>query len=147
MTEIVLYCNLFTLNSFHYGFKNFNFNRNWYSNWFITIKKFFVSKCINCYYRRLKLLGLFTESLTYIFPGGRALKLIKQGVNITNSSNPFILTKNITLTVIDCCTPAPVRLVAHCIGAGATIVASVTSPNPVTIGSVIHLVTELYEHC
>ena len=91
--------------------------------------------------------GLISESFTYLFPGGRALKLIKNGVNITNSSNVLILTKNITLTVIDCCTPPPVRLAAHCIGAGAVVAASVASPNPVTIGSAIHLITEIYEQC
>ena len=93
------------------------------------------------------MLNLITESLTYMFPGGRALKLIKNGVNITNSTNPLILTKNITLTVIDCCTPPPVRLAAHCIGAGAVIAASIASLNPVTIGSAIHLVTEIYDQC
>ena len=93
------------------------------------------------------MLGLIGESFTYLFPGGRALKLIKNGVNITNSSNVLILTKNITLTVIDCCTPPPVRLAAHCIGAGAVVAASVASPNPVTIGSAIHLITEIYEQC
>lgn len=50
-----------------------------------------------------------------MFPGGRALKLIKNSVNITNSTNPLTLTKNITLTVLDCCAPPPVRLVAHCV--------------------------------
>jgi len=93
------------------------------------------------------MLGLIAESLTYLFPGGRTLKLIKNGVNITNSLNPLILTKNITLTVIDYCTPPPVRLAAHCIGASAVIAASVASPNPITIGSAIHLVTEIYERC
>lgn len=93
------------------------------------------------------MIGLIGESFTYLFPGGRALKLIKNGVNITNSSNVLILTKNITLTVIDCCTPPPVQLAAHCIGAGAVVVASVASPNPVTIGSAIHLITEIYEQC
>ena len=93
------------------------------------------------------MIGLIGESFTYLFPGGRALKLIKNGVNITNSSNVLILTKNITLTVVDCCTPPPVRLAAHCIGAGAVVAASVASPNPVTIGSAIHLITEIYEQC
>lgn len=93
------------------------------------------------------MLNLLTQPLTYIFPGGRALKLVKDGVNITNSSNPVILAKNITLTVIDCCSPPPIRLAAHCIGATAVLAASVASPNPVTIGSAIHLVTELYEQC
>ena len=93
------------------------------------------------------MLGLITTGATYLFPGGRALKLVQNGVNITNSTNPLTLTKNITLTVLDCCAPPPLRLAAHCIGVGATIAASVVTPNPVTIGSAIHLVTEIYDNC
>ena len=33
------------------------------------------------------------------------------------------------------------------LGAGAVIAASIGSPNPVTIGSAIHLLTEIYENC
>ena len=66
------------------------------------------------------MLGFFTESLTYLFPGGRTLKLIKNGVSITNSSNPVVLAKNITLTVVDCCAPPPLRLAAHCVAASVT---------------------------
>jgi hypothetical protein len=84
---------------------------------------------------------------TYLFPGGRSLKLIKTGVNVTNSTNPLSLTKNITLTVIDCCTPPPVRLAAHCVAAVAVIGASIASPNPVTIGSAVHIITDIYETC
>ena len=84
---------------------------------------------------------MFGEYFTYLFPGGRALKLIKNSVNITNSTNPFQITKNITLTVLDCCAPPPVRLAAHCRGAGALIAASIASPNPVTIGSAVHLIS------
>ena len=91
--------------------------------------------------------NLVSTGLTYMFPGGRTLKLVRNGVNITNSSNPLVLAKNITLTVADCCLPPPARLVAHCVGAGAIIAASVASPNPVTIGSAIHLVAEIYEDC
>ncbi len=75
------------------------------------------------------------------------MKLITNSVNFTNSSNPLVLTKNITLVVIGCCCLPPIRLAAHCIKAAATVGASVLSPNPVTIGSAIHLVTELYEEC
>lgn len=82
-----------------------------------------------------------------MFPGGRALKLIKTGINITNSTNPIMLTKNITLTILDCCAPPPVRLIAHCVSAGALIGASIAAPNPVTIGSSIHILTEIYENC
>ena len=90
---------------------------------------------------------LITMGATYLFPGGRALKLFIHGVNLTNSTNPLMVTKNITLTVLDCCAPPPVRLVAHCIGADAVIAASVASPNPVTIGSAIHLISEIYDNC
>ena len=69
------------------------------------------------------MLNLITASATYLFPCGRALKLVKNGINVTNSTNPLILTKNITLMVVDCCTPPPVRLAAHCIAAGSLILA------------------------
>jgi hypothetical protein len=90
---------------------------------------------------------IFSGAATYLFPGGRALKSVKGGVNITNSTNPLILTKNITLTVVDCCAPPPVRLAFHCAGIVVTIGASIAAPKPVTIGSAIHLATEIYENC
>lgn len=93
------------------------------------------------------MLNLITTGATLLFPSGRTLKLIKNGVNITNSTNPLLVTKNITLTVIDCCSPPPVRLAARCVGAGALIIASLGSPNPVTVGSAIHMVTEIYDNC
>ena len=93
------------------------------------------------------MLNLFAAGATYLFPGGRALKLVKDGINVTNSINPLILTKNITLIVVDWCTPPSVRLAAHCVAAGSLIVASVVSPNPATIGGAIHVVTEIYENC
>jgi len=67
------------------------------------------------------MIGLIGESFTYLFPGGRALKLIKNGVIITNSSNVLILTKNITLTVINCCA-LPLRLGAYYIAATSDII-------------------------
>lgn len=80
------------------------------------------------------MLNLISSGVTYIFPGARALKLVKNGVNITNSTNPLILTKNVTLTVLDCCCPSPVSLAINCIAAGSSIAASLVSPNPVTVG-------------
>lgn len=80
---------------------------------------------------------------TYMFLGERALKLVQDGVNITNSTNPLVLTKNITLMVIDCCLLSLVRLAAHCIAAGATIPIACMGPNPVTVGAAIHLVTKI----
>ena len=93
------------------------------------------------------MLNLIAAGATYLFPGARALKLVKYGTNVTNSTNPVIVTKNITLMVVDCCTPPPMRLAAHCLAAGSLVAASVVSPNPVTIGSAIHVITEIYENC
>lgn len=92
-------------------------------------------------------MGLIRESFTYLVPGGQALKLIKNGANITNSTNPLNLTKNIPLTIIDCCSPAPIRLAAHCFAATTYIVIAVVRPNLLTIGSAIHLANEIYEQC
>ena len=71
--------------------------------------------------------------------------MIKNGVNIINLSNPIILAKNITLTIIGCYTSPYIRLTVHYIGAGAFIIASIRSPNPVTVDSAVHLVMEIYE--
>jgi len=93
------------------------------------------------------MLDLIVAGTASLFPCSRALKLVKNGINVTNSTNPLILTKNITLIVVDCCTPPPVRLAAHCVAAGSLIAASVVSPNPITICSAVHVVTEIYENC
>ena len=48
------------------------------------------------------MLNLIAAGAIYLFPGGQALKLVKDGINVTNSTNPLIITKNITLIVVDC---------------------------------------------
>jgi hypothetical protein len=83
----------------------------------------------------------------YIFPGFRLIRVLKQGVNITNSSNPVVFISNVTLTVVECCSPPPVRLAAHCIAAASSIAASIASPNPITIGCAAHFIGELYDQC
>lgn len=81
------------------------------------------------------------------FPVFRMLKLTRKAVKVCNSTNPVVLAKNITLTVIDCCCPAPLRLAAQCIGLGALIVSTATTCNPFSLGAAIHLMTEIYEKC
>ena len=88
---------------------------------------------------------IITGSANYLFPGGKLLKLVKNGANLTTSINPLILTKNITLTVVDCCVPPTFKLAAHCLTANMTIAVSIVSPNPVTIESAF--ITEIYENC
>lgn len=93
------------------------------------------------------MLELIQNTTPLFFPGMRLLKVIKNGMKITNSTNPLIAAKNITLTVVDCCAPPPVRLAAHCIAATAAVGASVVSPNPITLGSAFHFISELYDQC
>lgn len=91
--------------------------------------------------------NLIPAAADIIFPSFRAAKLIRAGANVTNSTNPLVITKNVTLLVVACCSPPPVRLAAHCIAAGALIVASVVSPNAITFGSTIHVIKEIYDDC
>ena len=91
--------------------------------------------------------NLIATAAPYLFPGGRALKLVKNGINITKSTNPVTLGMNISLTILDCCATPPLRLAAHCVAAGSLVGASVVAPNPVTIGSAIHLATGIYDNC
>jgi hypothetical protein len=90
---------------------------------------------------------ILSSASTYFFPSVQSLKLLTNGANITNSTNLLVVTKNITLTVVDCCAPPPIRLAFHCAGAAITIGASIAVPNPVTIGSTIHLLSEIYKNC
>ena len=90
------------------------------------------------------MLNLVITDASLFFPCGRFLRLAKSG---TSSMNLLTLTKNVTLAVVDCCTPPPVRLTAHCIAAGSLIAASVISPNAVTISSAVHMITEIYDNC
>ena len=55
--------------------------------------------------------------------------------------------KNISLTVIDCYALSSARVAAHCLSAGALLTALIVSSNLFTIGSFIHVITEIYEDC
>jgi len=57
--------------------------------------------------------------LDNLFPVLRAIKLLRTSANLTNSTSPLVIAKNITLAIVDCCTPPPVRLVAHCFSVAA----------------------------
>ena len=92
------------------------------------------------------MLDLIAEGAAWLFPGVQTAKLIKSGVNVTSSTRLLVFIKNITLVIVDCCTPPPVKLAAHCVAAGSLIVASVINPNSITIGSAIHVVTEIYDN-
>lgn len=85
--------------------------------------------------------------MPYMFPAIRTLKLSMKAINITASANPITFSKNVTLVVIGCCAPPPLKLAAHCVSAGSLLAASCIAPNPITIGSFTHVITELYDEC
>ena len=85
--------------------------------------------------------------ISYVFPGVRSRILYKQVFNATSLTNPIMMTKNVTLVVIECCAPPPLRLMAHCASGASLLAASCMSPNPITIGSFIHVITAIYENC
>ena len=45
-----------------------------------------------------------------LFPLGRIVKVVRSGYKVTNSTNPLMIGANITLTVLECCAPPPVRM-------------------------------------
>ena len=90
---------------------------------------------------------LIGRGISYLFPAGRTVKLVMDSINLTNSSNPLVLAKNVTMIVVDCCSSSPLQLGIHCIAVGSLVDASVINPNPLTIGSGIHIVSEIYEDC
>ena len=55
-------------------------------------------------------IDISSKVLPHTFPVGRLAKLVKCGFKVTNSTNVVSVVGNITLTVIDCCTPPPARL-------------------------------------
>lgn len=82
-----------------------------------------------------------------IFPLMRVAKLVRQGSKITNSTNPVSVIGNITLTVIDCCCPPPIRLAATCAAFAASTASAVAAPNPIPVGAAVHFANELYDKC
>ena len=87
--------------------------------------------------------------VSILFPTARGFKLFKFVSIALESTDPVVVIKNVTLTVVTCCTaiPATVAIAANCIGAGSVLVASATTPNPITIGAFLHLINEIYEKC
>ena len=92
------------------------------------------------------MLNLLAAGATYVFPGLLASKLVKNAISIINSTNSLILTKNITMVVVDCCTLPPHRLAYYCLVGSASIGTSILSLNPVTIVSAIYIITEIYDN-
>lgn len=82
-----------------------------------------------------------------IFPFGRIVKVTRTAVNITNSTNPVVVTLNVTKTVLECCAPPPLRLAVDCVALGAGVVSTIASPNPISVGVAAHFVGKIYDEC
>jgi len=68
-------------------------------------------------------------------------------MNITDPSDPAVLIKNVTVTAVESYCPPLWFLVAYSVSAGGLLTMCILYTNPVTIGSTIHVVTEIYEIC
>jgi hypothetical protein len=53
-------------------------------------------------------LGIAGKVGPSFFPLGRIVKVVRYGSKVTNSTNPISIVGNLTLTVIECCSPPPV---------------------------------------
>ena len=82
-----------------------------------------------------------------LFPAGKTINLLKSAQNITNSTNPMRLAGNISVTIIDCCTPPPYRLAFHCLAQTSLIFMSISNPAPTVVGCTLAIADELYKEC
>jgi len=89
--------------------------------------------------------SLVSNVASNLFPFGRIVKVVRTGVNITNSTNPLTVTFNITKTVIDCCAPPPLALAVDCVALGAVTISEIASPNPVSVGAIAHFAGKIYD--
>jgi hypothetical protein len=89
---------------------------------------------------------IFSFSST-VFPAIRTTQLFYKTGRIMNSTNPVSLATNVTLTVVECCTPPPLRLASQCLSIVTLLGASSVSPNPATIGCTVSMVSDLYFKC
>lgn len=80
-----------------------------------------------------------------LFPLGRLIKVARSGYKITNSTNPLTVASNITLTVLECCAPPPLRLAVTCVTFGVVLTSALVAPNPVSVGAAAHFMGEIYD--
>lgn len=101
----------------------------------------------------LNALNLITENPavqtvgSQVFPFMRVVKLVRYGSKITNSTNPITVVGNITLTIVECCCPPPIRLAAACTAFAASAASATIAPNPISVGAAVHFANEIYEKC
>ena len=87
------------------------------------------------------------EYVPYYGVFSRATNLYSLAKNASNSTNPVVLTTNITLTVLECCTPHSVSLTFHCLAAIGSVGATCLAPNLTIATASLGIVAELYKKC
>ena len=92
------------------------------------------------------MLNLILAGASHVFPADRRLKLIRSSVLVINFVSPYIVTKNVILTIIGFCIFVPLRLTAHYLDASSLVITSVVTLNPLTIDSAVYVIGEIYEN-
>lgn len=84
----------------------------------------------------------------YLFPAGRLVKLSKTVIKNSESSDPIVMAKNLTMTVLDCCSSNSGLKIAIKCTSGITLFSTlIVSPNPITFGACLNMLSEIYEDC
>lgn len=91
--------------------------------------------------------SLIAKDTTCLFRGRRTRKLVKNGVNITNTKPLLTLINTIISTIINYCAPPSRHWELYYTITIVTIGALVISSTTVTISSTVYLITETYEQC
>jgi hypothetical protein len=82
---------------------------------------------------------------TLFFPCGRIIKVLRSGYKVTNATNPFTVGANITLPVVDCCAPPPLKLAVSCTTFFVLLASTLMAPTPVGVGATVHYLGEIYD--
>lgn len=83
----------------------------------------------------------------YLFLGGRVVKLYKKGMLVKNATSPVELITHIGLATLECCLTPKKKIALKCVSALALLGTSAVSPNIITFGSAVHIITQIYEDC
>lgn len=93
-----------------------------------------------------------TKAAEFVPILGPGVEYIKKAQKLTDISDPVTASSRGVGMIFKSCFGKTAVVSAECVlwlglsVAGAVIAASVANPNPVTIGSAIHLVSEIYEN-
>lgn len=97
----------------------------------------------------MALLGILQSSAKMIFAASITFKPIKTGSEVIETSSPLTTFKNVTFTILKCCTSLSpsIKIAVKCAALAGNIASSVVSLNSITLGCSVSLVCDIFEEC